>query len=448
MIFRDGEWLAEVTYPVSEYVDTDEYGTHEYCVRLIYNGTNILPDRNEYYSMSCPECVIINGEVVCEPGAPIRGEYLWNNANDFGALISWGTQAEPIAEWLYYDNGTNEDAIGLTGGGSFYWGIMIPATSLGAYEGCSLTKVSMYDYTAHTGKVIIYQGGSSAPGTPIHQQNYTMTGSSDYVEVALSAALPIDPSQNLWIVFNNDNGDYVAACCANTGDANGRWISLDGAAWEDVASYGLSNTWQIRGYVTNMAKGATPKAIEAPALNGTPDGILAKAGVSTQGNRPAYTARTAEIVKYNVYRSTDNTNYELIGSVDAHDGQDYYEYFDATAAGMYYYQVRAYYSNGCESEPALSEANPANNYVIVVVTSVAENNGIALYPNPTNGNITIDAQGMSRITVVSVLGQVVYDAAVEGDQQIINMAQFNAGVYMVRIATENGVSTQRVTVVK
>ncbi|MBQ0129319.1 MAG: T9SS type A sorting domain-containing protein [bacterium] len=55
---------------------------------------------------------------------------------------------------------------------------------------------------------------------------------------------------------------------------------------------------------------------------------------------------------------------------------------------------------------------------------------------------------MNRITVVSVLGQVVYDVEIEGDQQIINMAQFNAGVYMVRIATENGVSTQRVTVVK
>ena len=82
------------------------------------------------------------------------------------------------------------------------------------------------------------------------------------------------------------------------------------------------------------------------------------------------------------------------------------------------------------------------------MTSVSENGEISLYPNPTNGNITINAQNMNRITVVSVLGQVVYDAEVEGEQQIINMAQFNAGVYMVRIATENGVSTQRVTVVK
>ena len=78
-------------------------------------------------------------------------------------------------------------------------------------------------------------------------------------------------------------------------------------------------------------------------------------------------------MKYNVYRSSDNVTYELIGSVDAIDGTNYYEYYDATAAGLYYYQVRALYSNGCESEPAASEANPANNYVIVVVTSVAEN---------------------------------------------------------------------------
>ena len=80
--------------------------------------------------------------------------------------------------------------------------------------------------------------------------------------------------------------------------------------------------------------------------------------------------------------------------------------------------------------------------------AVAENGEIALYPNPTNGNITIQAQNMNRITVVSVLGQVVYDAEIDGSEYHINMAQFNAGVYMVRIATENGVSTQRVTVVK
>ena len=73
---------------------------------------------------------------------------------------------------------------------------------------------------------------------------------------------------------------------------------------------------------------------------------------------------------------------------------------------------------------------------------------MALYPNPTNGLVKIEAQGMTHISVVSILGQMVFDSDVNADQYEINMAQFNAGVYVVRIATEHGVSTQRVTVVK
>jgi len=62
--------------------------------------------------------------------------------------------------------------------------------------------------------------------------------------------------------------------------------------------------------------------------------------------------------------------------------------------------------------------------------------------------VKIEAEGMTHITVVSVLGQVVYDADVNGDEVELNMAQYTAGVYVVRIATETGVSTHRVTVVR
>ena len=60
--------------------------------------------------------------------------------------------------------------------------------------------------------------------------------------------------------------------------------------------------------------------------------------------------------------------------------------------------------------------------------------------------VTIQANDMSPITVVSTLGQVVFDTDVKGDEYIMNMGQYNTGVYMVRIATENGVAVKRVTV--
>ncbi|MCR5038310.1 MAG: T9SS type A sorting domain-containing protein [Bacteroidales bacterium] len=55
---------------------------------------------------------------------------------------------------------------------------------------------------------------------------------------------------------------------------------------------------------------------------------------------------------------------------------------------------------------------------------------------------------MQHITVVSVLGQVVYDADVDTDEVILNMAQYSAGMYTVRVMTENGVHVERVSVVR
>jgi hypothetical protein len=159
------------------------------------------------------------------------------------------------------------------------------------------------------------------------------------------------------------------------------------------------------------------------------------------------------MVQYNVYRSTEATGtYEMIASVPYVAAQSYYEYIDSpTAAGTYYYQVRAEYDNECESEPAQAYDNPSVNYVSETTTmeGIVENGDeVALYPNPTNGNVTIEAQGMSRITVVSVLGQVVYDVELTADTYTMNMGQFNAGMYMVRVYTESGVTVKRVTVMQ
>ena len=87
---------------------------------------------------------------------------------------------------------------------------------------------------------------------------------------------------------------------------------------------------------------------------------------------------------------------------------------------------------------------------VISTVSVEENSMVNtnIYPNPTNGNVTIEAKGMTHITVVSSLGQVVYDADIKADMTQLNLGQFKAGLYMVRINTEEGVCVKRVTVVK
>ena len=59
----------------------------------------------------------------------------------------------------------------------------------------------------------------------------------------------------------------------------------------------------------------------------------------------------------------------------------------------------------------------------------------------------IEANNMKHITLVSALGQILYDADINGDMYEMNIGQYKAGVYMVRVYTENGVSVKRVTLV-
>ena len=71
-----------------------------------------------------------------------------------------------------------------------------------------------------------------------------------------------------------------------------------------------------------------------------------------------------------------------------------------------------------------------------------------LYPNPAKDRVTISSsQQMERITIVNYVGQVVYDNELHGEQSyILNTSSYDAGVYVVKISTANGVVTKRMTI--
>ena len=331
-----------------------------------------------------------------------------NNSRNNGVLsnagVGFGEASNSLTDdgnWYYYDNGVNEDAIG-TGGGNFWWAIMLPA---GSYEGNKLTKVAAYDYMAMTGNATIYQGGTSAPGgTALGQTNVTLTGSNDFVEFTFAEPVTLDPEQNVWVVFYNGSAaSYPAAVCSNTGDANGRWVSLDGSSWVDMmASYGLSYTFMIRAYIETGGGGggAGASAITPNKFNILVDGEVVGA---TADNTFTWTCP-----------DYDEHLYEVVW-VDAN--------YNISCPEGVWYQI------------PLTDVNE-----IDVVNSI--------YPNPTSGDLHINANGMERISIINTLGQVVYDQAVKCDATVINMARFEAGVYMVSITTKNGSSVKRVVVTK
>ena len=73
------------------------------------------------------------------------------------------------------------------------------------------------------------------------------------------------------------------------------------------------------------------------------------------------------------------------------------------------------------------------------------NESVSVYPNPTSNNVNIVAPGINHVTVMNTLGQVVYDNHVDGNMTTLDMSQYQAGVYMVRVKTENGESVKLVS---
>lgn len=421
MIFRNGELITPEPITETSYTDVlaEDENEVEYSIRVVYGGEK---DKS-YYAMSCPltQKFVVEEPLACTPPQKLYGETTLNEDGTFGTTLVWPY----VKEWLYYDNGEPEMTIGL--GGNMYWGVMFTAEDLAAYAGSYLTKVALCngDESGEATLTISY-GGDKAPGENIHSQKFTFQGKEveTIFEVELTSPIPVMEGENIWITVYQNGMQYPAVSTKSSGNPNGRWLSVDGVDWYDIvdldANYDLS--WFMRAYVSNEAKG----------------------GIATEIN---YDRNESELDHYNIYRSTTNGNYTLIAETTDN------KYFDEVERGTYYYQVTAVYKRGdetCESEPATSYNDATANYVVVEVTAIDENGvkGMMIYPNPTKDNLNIIAENMKRITIVNTLGQVVYDRNANSDNEIINMAQYEAGIYMVRIVTENGITTKRISVVR
>ena len=96
--------------------------------------------------------------------------------------------------------------------------------------------------------------------------------------------------------------------------------------------------------------------------------------------------------------------------------------------------------------PAPESAITWSNTIIGV--QEVEEAHVALYPNPTGGEVCIQAEGMRRVTVCSLQGQVVYNSVVYSDFMTLDLSQLTNGMYLVRVTTDEGSITKPVTVVR
>ena len=132
------------------------------------------------------------------------------------------------------------------------------------------------------------------------------------------------------------------------------------------------------------------------------------------------------------YYKVERINYADNGSVEEFQvTETKFDDADLPAEGIdRSYSVKAVYDE-CESEYALA----ADGQAFVRLTNLGINeadNALRIYPNPTNGQVTIETMA-SQVAVYNIVGQLIESKSVENGTVTFNLGQFSDGVYFIKV---------------
>ena len=300
----------------------------------------------------------------------VEVEELGNNV-----LITWDEEEPLDGTYLYYDDGTNEEGLGLMAGTPIYWAIYIPAEDLAPYDTYRVTKVAMFDYEAHRGKAMIYQGDETTPENLLYTQDYTTTGCGQYIDIPFEEYVAIHNTRGLWFVMESLTGNYPAPIGPNTGNQYGRLYSDDGTSWYDLANNGMDNSFNLRGYIEEN------------------NSVL---GTMVFKNEVCLTPKP------------------IHGNA----------FIDSNAKDLYNYCIRKVYAFDVNNPDRFAMSCPT----CATIEDVVEvtNNTISVYPNPASEIITIEGVEAESIMVYNVFGQLVETLE---STQFVDVKNYASGIY-------------------
>ena len=143
---------------------------------------------------------------------------------------------------------------------------------------------------------------------------------------------------------------------------------------------------------------------------------------------------TGQLEQFDLYRDA-----ALLSTLE----NDVYQYRDTITVGnRAEYYIVAIYSDGCESasETVIGEGIPD-------AIGEKENQVVSVYPNPAEHQFNIFAQGLQRVTIYNVMGQLVETVEMNHENAcVLSVEDYPAGIYTIQMVTANGVHNRNVIV--
>jgi len=448
-IYKDGGWKNVSEYAnngsvdwTAQHLELKQTIGKAFMVRFRAHGANTQDILHWYVDN-------IHIYAVCTPPTNLA----WYDINDNDVYLSWTgpiCQSGPEPRWITWDDGTNTNSIGTGGAVEFDIAGRWTPDLISELDGGAVTKIRFWPASAGsaTYKVRVWEGVDAA--TLLVDEAVPSVTLDDWNEISINNPAPIDIGQELWIGVNvNASSGWPAGVDGGPAiDGYGNMIYWSGA-WATLISLNpsLDYNWDIEGYIEPAKGKADHQAIKQTPYfaNGTlstsPVTVERKSGTPRSTTQPL----ASSLLGYDVFRSDDSTvTYHKLNTSIVTDTT--YADLDVQPYGNYYYYVTGVY-------PECDMSSDSSNIIMVqlVIGIDKLNNGsVMIYPNPATELVNVKSDYIiSQIEVMNYVGQTVYNKTnVEAKLAKINVANYQSGVYFVKVTTTQGVRTVKITVTK
>ncbi len=89
-------------------------------------------------------------------------------------------------------------------------------------------------------------------------------------------------------------------------------------------------------------------------------------------------------------------------------------------------------------------------YDIVTATDIDNDNNINVFPNPSNGLITVDSKKikLESIEIVDITGKIVYSQNIDSEYTTIDLSNKENGLYIIKFISDNKTYSKRIMIIK
>jgi hypothetical protein len=304
----------------------------------------------------------------------------------------------------------------------------------------------------------------------VYDGTQTLVGSTDMFTAApydewITVAAPDIPFAGLFyamVLWNGVSGNsyYLGDDEDGPYSADNLYWMYDGSSWTHPS--GTPAVFLLR---ATALVGADLKQVELTPTSMRPVGgvnannsVLSSAGTSgdsgdhsTMGVLDGGNADSTTVVGYNIYR-TDETGTGPFSMLNGSPvtATTYTDTYPSTLeAGTFLYYVTAVMNN---SALGTLICEPASDTIEVTFPAVGiedlASHGVVLYPNPSNDVVNVVSTATIRsIEVLNYIGQVVYtNKSIDTKKMQLHVSTLQAGVYFVKVTTDQGLKTVKITV--